>query len=310
MTIRLARRSEPVLFVLVSVLGLAAFVLPLRSPVPGSTSLLVSLVLASSVVLLALALQARRLSPRLVAVLAALIAVDAALRLAAVVGLAGFSPIFFLILVTGYVFGPSIGFAMGALTLLLSAVLTAGFGPWLPYQMLGCAWVGAGAGLLGRLTRRRPSRPAMALLAGWGAVAGFGYGALLDLWQWPLFLGASPAAISWAPSLPIAELGRRFATFYLATSLVYDSFRAAGNAVLVLLLGQPVVTALLRFRRRFLVEWEAPIATMLGNGRDRPADALRDPERGPQPTGNHRAGPAADLAGDAAGAAGPAQKTA
>ncbi len=306
----LARRAEPVLFALVSGLGLAAFGLPLWSVVPASTALLVSLVVASAAVLLAVALQARRLSPRLVAVLAALIAVDAALRLAAVVGLAGFSPIFFLILATGYVFGPSIGFAMGALTLVLSAVFTAGFGPWLPYQMLGCGWVGAGAGLVGLIMRRGPSRPGMLLLAGWGVTAGFGYGALLDLWQWPLFVGAGPSAISWAPSLPFAEMARRFGAFYLATSLVYDSFRAGGNAVLVLLLGQPVVAALLRFRRRFLVDWEGPAANMLGDGRPGSAGALRDLERRPEPAGNDRPGPASNLARDPAGAPGANQTTA
>jgi energy-coupling factor transport system substrate-specific component len=306
----LARRAEPVLFALVSGLGLAAFGLPLWSVVPASTALLVSLVVASAAGLLAVALQARRLSPRLVAVLAALIAVDAALRLAAVVGLAGFSPIFFLILVTGYVFGPSIGFAMGALTLVLSAVFTAGFGPWLPYQMLGCGWVGAGAGLVGLIMRRRPTRPGMLLLAGWGVAAGFGYGALLDLWQWPLFIGAGPSAIGWAPSLPLAEMARRFGAFYLATSLVYDSFRAGGNAVLVLLLGQPVVAALNRFRRRFLVDWEGPPANMLGDGRPGSAGALRDPERRPEPAGNDRPGPASNLARDPAGAPGANQTTA
>jgi energy-coupling factor transport system substrate-specific component len=309
MSVSLARRAEAACFGLVGVLGLAAFGLPLWSAVPASTSLLLSLVVASAAVLVALALQARRLSPRLVAVLAALIAVDAALRLAAVIGLAGFSPIFLLILVTGYVFGPSLGFAMGALTLLLSAVFTAGFGPWVPYQMLGCGWVGAGAGAMGRAAGRRPSRRAMLLLAGWGAAAGFGYGMLLDLWQWPLFVGSGPSSISWAPSLPPADLLRRFGAFYVATSLVYDSFRAVGNAVLILLLGQPLVTALLRFQRRFLVEWESPVATMLGNGGNRPAGALRDLERGSEPARDRHPGPAANLAGDSARAAASNQTT-
>ncbi len=303
----LTRPVEPILFGLVSLAGLGAFVLPLWSGTPASTGLLVSLVIAAAALLLALALHTHRLSARLAAVLAALIAVDAALRLAAVIGVAGFSPIFFLILVCGYVFGPSIGFVMGALTLLLSAVFTAGFGPWLPYQMLGCGWVGAGAGLLGLASGRRQSRPAMLVLAGWGIAAGFAYGALLDLWQWPLFLGGQSTSISWAPGLPPAELLRRFGTFYLATSLVYDSFRAGGNAILVLLLGQPVVAALLRFRRRFLVEWEGPPANMLGDGRARAADPVRDPERGPQPAGNDRPRSAAGVAGGAPGAAAPDQ---
>src|SRR5713101_3813649 len=257
----LTRPVEPIVFGLVSLAGLGAFVLPLWSGPRASTGLLVSFVVAAVALLLALALQTHRLSARLAAVLAALIAVDAALRLAAVVGVAGFSP-------------------------------------WLPYQMLGCGWVGAGAGLVGSAMGRRLSRPAMLVLAGWGIASGFAFGALLDVWQWPLFVGGQSTSISWAPGLPPAELLRRFGTFYLASSLVYDSFRAGGNAILILLLGQPVVAALLRFRRRFLVEWERP-ANILGDGRAGAADTVRDPERGPEPARNDRPGSAAGLAGGA-----------
>jgi hypothetical protein len=48
---------------------------------------------------------------------------------------------------------------------------------------------------------------------------------------------------------------RRFGAFYLATSLVYDSFRTLGNLVLVAVLGPAVIPALERFRRRFLTVW-------------------------------------------------------
>src|SRR5207245_9722317 len=115
---------------------------------------------------------------------------------------------------------------------------------------------GAGAGLVGSPVGRRVSRPPRLVLAGWGIASGFAFGALLDLWQWPLFVGGQSTSISWAAGLPPAELLRRFGTFYVATSLVYDSFRAGGNAILILLLGQAVVAALLRFLRRFHVDSE------------------------------------------------------
>ena len=38
----------------------------------------------------------------------------------------------------------------GCTTLFASALLTSGVGPWMPYQMFGCAWVGLFAGLLPR----------------------------------------------------------------------------------------------------------------------------------------------------------------
>jgi hypothetical protein len=52
-------------------------------------------------------------------------------------------------------------------------------------------------------------------------------------------------------------LVRRFGGFYLATSLVYDAFRAAGNLLLIVVLGSAVISALERFRRRFLTVWTA-----------------------------------------------------
>src|SRR5262245_57033179 len=59
-----------------------------------------------------------------IALLGILVAIDASLRLAPSV--LGASPIFFLIILAGATFGPSFGFQMGALTLLVSAFLTGG----------------------------------------------------------------------------------------------------------------------------------------------------------------------------------------
>jgi energy-coupling factor transport system substrate-specific component len=250
----MGRLADAVLIV-VSGAGFGLFLAPivLGSRVPQQVALFSGLVAISALVVLAVALQTHQLSTRLLAILAGLVAVDATLRLVIVVGLLGFSPIFFLIIAGGFVMGPSFGFASGALTLLLSAVLTAGLGPWLPYQMLAAAWVGMGSGYLGRLTRG--SRLGIALLCGYGAVAGLAYGLLLDLWEWPLLLAPASSPLSWAPGLPISDLVRRFGGFYLSTSLVYDAFRAAGNVILIALLGPAVITALERFRRRFLVNW-------------------------------------------------------
>lgn len=250
-----------------SLLGGGAFLFPIlrgsRSAPAEYTLLLVAAIGAGVAVLLALAIWTQRLSTRLLALLAALAAIDAALRLAVVTGIGGFSPIFFLVLAGGFALGGSFGFALGALALLLSAVITAGIGPWLPYQMLAAGWVGLGAGLAGRPFRGRPpGRAALGVLAAYGVAAGFAYGALLDLWDWPLLAPAGASAFGWAPRLPLAELARRFATFYLATSAVYDAFRAAGNGALVILLGGPVLAALARFRRRFLVEWEPAAGKM------------------------------------------------
>jgi energy-coupling factor transport system substrate-specific component len=242
------------------VAGLALFIAPLLvgPAFPQPIVLFSALVAASALAVLGIALQTHRLSTRLLAVLAALVAIDATLRLVIVIGLLGFSPIFFLIIAGGFVMGPSFGFASGALTLLLSAVLTAGLGPWLPYQMLAAGWVGMGAGYLGRVTHRSISPWAIVALCLYGCAAGFGYGLLLDLWEWPLLLAAGSSPLSWVPGIGLPLLLRRFGAFYVASSLAYDSFRAAGNLVLIAVLGPAVIRGLDRFRRRFLLDWDYP----------------------------------------------------
>ena len=92
----------------------------------------------------------------------------------------------------------------------------------------------------------------MVVLAIVGVIAGYAFGMLLDVWDWTTFYRGS-ATFGFVPSAPASELVRRFGTFYLVTSLVYDSFRAAGNAILVLVLGAPVIAALARLRSRFTV---------------------------------------------------------
>jgi len=257
---RFGPQAEDAVLLSITAAGMLLFVAPLLlgSRFPQAVLLFSALVAVSALVVLAVAVQTRRLSTRLLAILAALVAVDAVMRLVIVIGLLGFSPIFFLIIAGGFAMGPSFGFASGALTLLLSAVLTAGLGPWLPYQMLAAGWVGMGAGYLGRLSGRSTSRLAIGLLALYGGVAGLAYGLLLDLWEWPLLLNPAASTLSWAPGLGLGTLTRRFAGFYLTTSLVYDAFRAAGNFILIAALGAPVVLALNRFRRRFLVQWSVP----------------------------------------------------
>jgi energy-coupling factor transport system substrate-specific component len=255
-----AARVEDALLIGLTGAGLALFIGPLLlgPAFPQPAVLFSALIAVSTLVVLGVALQTHRLSTRLLAVLAALVAIDATLRLVIVIGVLGFSPIFFLVIAGGFVMGPSFGFAGGALTLLLSAVLTAGLGPWLPYQMLAAGWVGMGAGYLGRVTRHSASPWAITVLCLYGCAAGFAYGLLLDLWEWPLLVASGSSPLSWVPGTGLAALLPRFGRFYLATSLAYDSFRAAGNVVLIALLGPAVIRALDRFRRRFLLEWAEP----------------------------------------------------
>ena len=63
----------------------------------------------------------------------------------------------------GRVFGPGFGFALGCTSLFASAIITGGVGPWMPYQMFGCAWIGLFAGLLPPLPRQGGDRDARRL---------------------------------------------------------------------------------------------------------------------------------------------------
>jgi energy-coupling factor transport system substrate-specific component len=243
--------------VLASLLGIAAFLSPFWSqPQQGSMTgmahsgdALWMLVLLS---LLGLAtvvanMQNGEMSSKTLAILGALAAVGAVLRF--VPGPAGFSAIFFLPILSGYVFGVQFGFLAGLTTLLASALLTGGVGPWLPYQMFASGWVGAAAGLL---PQPRPgSRREIVLLAGLGLLLGLGYGLVMNLWFWPFVFRPDQASQYWQPGVGVSETIKRYALFYATTSFVWDLWRGIGNATLILLFGAPVLRLLRRYKRRF-----------------------------------------------------------
>jgi energy-coupling factor transport system substrate-specific component len=165
-------------------------------------------------------------------------------------GTAGLEPIWFVILLGGRALGPGFGFSLGALSLAASALITGGVGPWLPFQMIAAAWVGLGAGLLPAIR----GRAEIAMLAAYGLVASMAYGLVMNLWFWP-FLGGLEAtayspAILFDPGAPVSENLARWLAFSLVTSLGWDIPRGVLTAVLILIAGRPMLTALARASRR------------------------------------------------------------
>lgn len=247
---------------LLSLLGITIFAWPFVGLGLPPEAPAMALGLGVTLAILLLGIGTRELDNRRLALLAVIAALDAALRLAVVTGVAGFTPIFFLVLCAGYVFGPSFGFLAGSLALVTSALATGGVGPWLPYEIFGVGWTGMLAGLVGLTTRGTSPRIRLAILAMTGIVLGYAYGLVLDVWDWSFFRGAPD--IGWTPDLAPGVALSRFTHYYLATSLVWDTFRAAGNAVMIVVLGPPVMLAMERFRSRFSLEIEPPAPRLRG----------------------------------------------
>ncbi|GGB94715.1 ECF transporter S component [Cellulomonas carbonis] len=212
-----------------------------------------------------------------VALLGLLSAVGAVLRPLSA-GTGGVELVFAVLVLGGRVLGPGFGFALGSTTILTSALLTGGVGPWMPFQMLAASWVGLGAGLL--LPRVR-GRAETAVLVGYGAVASLAYGLLMNLTFWPFQVGAG-TGLSFVAGDPVTENLGRFLVFSAVTSLGWDVGRAVTTVLVLLALGRPLLPVLRRAatRARFVPD--------ASRGRDTPVDATR---RGPE-TLVHRAGTA------------------
>ncbi len=235
-----------------SALGVVAFGWPLLTSGSGSVDLahsadapwifvlLVPLLLG--VILAELA--EGSLDAKAVALLGVLAACGAALRLPSG-GVAGFEPVFFLLVPAGRVLGRGFGFVLGALTLFVSALITGGVGPWLPFQMFAAAWIGFFAGCLPELR----GRAEIILLAAYAAVASLAYGLVMNLWFWP-FVTDGSTGLSYEAGAGLATNLRHFWAFNLATSLGFDLPRAVFTALFVLLAGRPVLAALRRVSRR------------------------------------------------------------
>ncbi|HEY7722386.1 MAG TPA: ECF transporter S component [Pedococcus sp.] len=180
-----------------------------------------------------------------IAVLGVLASAAGALRVLSA-GTAGLEPMFFLLVIAGRVLGASKGFLFGALALLTSAFLTAGIGPWTPFQMIACGWAAMGAGLLPRAT----GWAERVMLAVYGLACGMVYGAVMNLWFWPFLGAAAPAGAGYVPGAGAAVNLGHYAVFYVTTSLVWDLPRGLLTGGLVLVASAPLLRALRRSLRQ------------------------------------------------------------
>lgn len=256
--VRLGRASA-LAVALTSALGVLAFTWPLLAP-PESSLIahaddapwIFALFVPALLLVVLAQLADHDMDAKSIALLGVLAAVIAILRPLGG-GLAGLEPIWVVLILAGRALGPGFGFALGAISLLTSALLTGGVGPWLPFQMMAAAWVGLGAGLLPRaLSGRRE----ILALATYAAIACVAYGFVMNLWFWP-FSTNLPAQIAFEPGADLATNLLQWWRFNLVTSLGYDLPRAALTVVLIVIAGRPILVALRRVSR--IAAFDTPV---------------------------------------------------
>ncbi|MFE9429704.1 ECF transporter S component [Streptomyces sp. NPDC006640] len=258
--VRLGPRSVAAL-ALVSATGVAGFGWPLLAG-PGSqvgahaqdAPWLFAGLMVLLVAVVAATISESGLGPKAVAMLGVLAATGAALRPVGA-GTAGIEPMFFLMVLSGRVLGPGFGFVLGSVTMFASALLTGGVGPWMPFQMLAMGWFTMGAGLLPGPDRLR-GRGELLMLAGYGFLAAFAYGTVMNLSGWP-FMDALASNVAFDPDAALPTNLARFLAYCLATSLGWDLGRAVVTVVLTLTLGATLLKALRRATRR--AAFESPV---------------------------------------------------
>jgi energy-coupling factor transport system substrate-specific component len=176
----------------------------------------------------------------------ALLGVIAALRPLGA-GAVGIEPMWFILILSARVFGPSFGFILGLTSMFVSALLTGGVGPWLGYQVFAAAWIGMAAGMLGGKKLRGWRE--IALLIFFGIVAAQVFGILMDLQFWPWALGAD-TQLSYLANGAVTENLSRFFIFHFATAMAWDIPRAVFTTILLVFSGKAVLSALRRTKTR------------------------------------------------------------
>jgi Squalene-hopene cyclase C-terminal domain/Prenyltransferase and squalene oxidase repeat len=176
----------------------------------------------------------------------ALVAALAALAIAGRIAFAAFpnvKPTTDIVILAGYALGPAPGFAVGALTALVSN-LWFGQGPWTPWQMAGWGLCGVFGAALTLLPVRRIDRFSLAAACG---LAGLAYGALLNFSLMATYGG---------------DLSVQRFTALESRAIPFDLAHAVGNVVFALIAGPAMLRMLVRFRERF--EWRARTPAVVG----------------------------------------------
>jgi len=240
--IKFSRRNILVLTV-ISAMSAAGFLWPFfytGNNLPR-TQIFFWVAIAVTVFLVILEISQAKLDSKSIAILGVLSALIAALRPLGA-GAIGIEPMWFLLILSARVFGPSFGFLLGLTSVFVSALLTGGLGPWLGYQIFAAAWIGMLAGALPGRNKLRGTKE-IAMLMIFGVVASELFGILMDLQFWPWALGAQ-TQLSFQPGA--SQNFSHFLAYHFLTAMAWDIPRAIFTSVLILIAGQSVLSALRR----------------------------------------------------------------
>ncbi len=199
------------------------------SPGAANWGLYSALILAVALVLFYLRFEGSAVSSREISIVAVLAVVAAIARLV-FAAIPNVQATTFVVIVSGFVFGPRAGFMVGSTAALISNFFL-GQGPWTPCQMFAWGLVGVTSGWLAALKPNLRS-PGMVLFS---FVWGYLFGWLMNLWFWAAFV----RPLNW----------ESFLVTY-AASFPFDTFHALSNAGFYLMFGPRVVKILSRFQKK------------------------------------------------------------
>lgn len=150
-------------------------------------------------------------------------------------------PTTFLVMISGYVFGPVFGFMVGAVATLVSNSFL-GHGPWTPWQMLAWGLAGCSAGVFKQIFSKPPKLIFALFAFSWGFL--FDY--MMNIWHWLFFV----YPLNW----------KSFVAVYI-TSFYFDLIHATGNFLFAYIFGKDFINILTRFKDRISYT-ELPVKKM------------------------------------------------
>jgi energy-coupling factor transport system substrate-specific component len=186
-----------------------------------------------SLLFLFIRFERRRVEPRELVLLAVLASIAAVGRIP-FASIPSVQPTTFIIMISGFVFGPESGFIIGAVAALASNMVL-GQGPWTPWQMTAWGLVGLTAGMF-RKTKVMTNKWGRIFF---GVIWGFLFGWIMNLWG---IFGLMQTG---------SVLNLKAFLLYFAASATFDAMHAVSNVIFLLLFGTSWIKILNRFKRKY-----------------------------------------------------------